>query len=390
MGIIVQKYGGSSLADPEKIKNVASHVVDTYRNGNSVVVVVSAMGKTTDELLRMAKQISPNPPKRELDMLLSVGERISIALLAMAIQELGVDAISFTGSQVGIITDTHHTQARILEVKGHRLQEALKEGKIAIVAGFQGVSTNKEITTLGRGGSDATAVAISAALNADECQIMKDVDGVFVANPKIVSSVKLTPELSYDEMLEMSELGAEVINHYAVEIARHYKVKISVGNTFSGSIGTIITDKSFETAKISGIVGNDKVFAVKIQKGNSSQIWDLQNAIEENRWKTYYSYLTDSTFWAVFDESCQTDICDFLQGKHWDHPPIVHDDVTLISVIGSGLNYNSPLVKDILNKIEIYDKEILSFQATIQKISIILKGKDKSRKVVNEIYEIVQ
>lgn len=389
MGIIVQKYGGSSLSDVDKIKQVARNVVDVYNQGHKIVVVVSAMGNMTDELLQLAHSVCKKPPKRELDMLLSVGERMSIALLAMAIHDLGVQAISFTGSQVGIITDNQHTQARILEVKALRIQEALAEGKIVIVAGFQGVSINKEITTLGRGGSDATAVALAAALNAEECQIMKDVDGVFVADPKKIPEVRLSSQLSYDEMLEMSELGAGVVNHYAVEIAKHYKVRIAVGNTFSRKIGTIITDYSFDTAKVSGIVENENVFGIKIQSDHKEDVWSFQNKIEQNRWKTYYSYLSNETFWAILDIAHLQEVKDIVQELKWNSLPLIKEDITLISIIGSGLNYNSPLLNKILKKLESWHDNILSFQATLQKISIILQGKQNSRKVVNEIYKTI-
>jgi aspartate kinase len=387
MGIIVQKYGGSSLADPEKIKSVARNVVNYYHKGHQMVIVVSAMGHTTDELLELAYSVCKNPPKRELDMLLSTGERMSIALLAMAIHDLGVEAVSFTGSQVGIITDSKHTQARILEVKALRIPEALEAGKIVIVAGFQGVSVDKEITTLGRGGSDATAVALAAALKADECQIMKDVDGVFIADPKKIQKVRLTPELSYDEMLEMAELGAEVINHYAVEIAKHYKVKISVGNTFSRSIGTIITDRSFDTAKVSGIVEKSEVIGIKLSAGNDHSIWEFQKLLEANRWKTYYSYFSENVFWAILDKAHTREIESLLKKPVNGNSPEIFKDIALISIIGSGLNYSSPLVQKILKKLESWQSSILSFQATIQKISIILKGKQNSRQVINEIYE---
>lgn len=389
MRILVQKYGGSSLADAEKIKHVARNVVEWYRQGYAMVVVVSAMGNMTDDLIHLAHSVCNNPPKREMDMLLSVGERMSIALLAMAIHDLGVEAISFTGSQVGIITDNHHTRARILEVKGLRIREALQEGKIVIVAGFQGVSINKEITTLGRGGSDATAVALAAALGAEECQIMKDVDGVFIADPKVVEKVRLSPELSYEEMLEMAELGAGVVNHYAVEIARHYKVKISVGNTFTNTIGTIITDQSFDTAKISGIVNNEDVFAVKISERKGKSIWDFQNELESNRWKIYYSVLTDSGFWAILDKAHLQEVDAVVESFHENGRPVIFEDISLLSIIGSGLNYHTPLVKTVLQTLEKYQDDILSLQATIQKISVILKGNLKGREVLHEIYQKV-
>jgi aspartate kinase len=226
MSIVVQKYGGTSVADVQKLRQVAERVIHTHRNGHQVVVVVSAMGHTTDELLAMAKQISPNPERRELDMLLSAGERISMALLSMAIRELGGDAISFTGSQSGIITNDRHVDARIIEVRPFRVQDALAQGKIAVIAGFQGVSYKKEVTTLGRGGSDTTAVAMAAALDAEYCEICSDVDGVYSADPRVVTGARRIGTLSYEETQEMAEAGAKVLNAQAVEFAKEKGIAI--------------------------------------------------------------------------------------------------------------------------------------------------------------------
>jgi aspartate kinase len=210
MAIVVQKYGGSSVSDVQKLKQVARRVMETQQSGRQVVVVVSAMGDTTDELLGMAKQVSPTPARRELDMLLSAGERISMALLSMAIRELGGDAISFTGSQSGIITNDRHVDARIIEVRPFRVQDELARGKVVVIAGFQGVSYKKEVTTLGRGGSDTTAVAMAAALDAEYCEICSDVDGVYTADPRIVPAARRIGSLSYEETQEMAEAGAKV------------------------------------------------------------------------------------------------------------------------------------------------------------------------------------
>lgn len=226
MAVIVQKYGGSSVADVDKLKYVARRVMDTRAQGHDVVVVVSAMGDTTDDLLAMAKKVSPNPDRRELDMLLSAGERISMALLSMAIRELGGDAISFTGSQSGIITNDRHVDARILEVRPFRVQDELARGKIVVIAGYQGVSYRKEVTTLGRGGSDTTAVAMAAALNADYCEICSDVDGVYSADPRVVPTARRIGALSYEETQEMAEAGAKVLNAQAVEFAKEKGIAI--------------------------------------------------------------------------------------------------------------------------------------------------------------------
>ncbi|WP_310301315.1 aspartate kinase [Nocardioides marmoribigeumensis] len=243
MGVVVQKYGGSSVADAEGVKRVAQRIVDAKRAGHDVVVVVSAMGDTTDELIDLAQQVSPMPPPRELDMLLTAGERISMALLAMAVGNLGHEARSFTGSQAGVITDSSHGKAKIIDVTPGRIQKALGEGAIAIVAGFQGVSQDtKDITTLGRGGSDTTAVALAAALRADCCEIYTDVDGVFTADPRIVPSAQRREHVSYEEMLEMAACGAKILHLRCVEYARRYDIPIHVRSSFSKLTGTWISN----------------------------------------------------------------------------------------------------------------------------------------------------
>ncbi|MDP3787006.1 MAG: aspartate kinase [Candidatus Omnitrophota bacterium] len=253
--LIVQKYGGSSVANPERIKNVAKRVVSYKKRGYGVVVVVSALGDTTDELIELASKITDDPSEREMDMLISTGEQISCALLAMAIHELRVPAISFTGAQVGIITDASHTKARILNISADRIREELKNGKVVVVAGFQGVSINKEITTLGRGGSDLTAVALAKALGAKICEIYTDVDGVYTADPRIVKDAKKLSRISYDEMLELASLGAKVMQPRSVEYGKRYGVPIHVRSSFSNVDGTIISKevKSMEKIDVSGI-----------------------------------------------------------------------------------------------------------------------------------------
>ncbi|WP_242344336.1 aspartate kinase [Anaeromyxobacter terrae] len=239
MPVVVQKYGGSSVADVEKMRKVAAKVAAARRAGKDVCVVVSAMGDTTDELLALAKQVSAAPPRRELDMLLTAGERISMALLSMALQDQGVDAISFTGSQSGIITTDAHASARIIEVRPYRVQEELARGKVVIVAGFQGVSPRKEVTTLGRGGSDTTAVALAAALGGD-CEIYSDVAGVFSADPRVVPSARRLDALSYDEMQELAQAGAKVLNAQAVEFAKEKGIAIHARSTFGGAEETVV------------------------------------------------------------------------------------------------------------------------------------------------------
>ena len=261
MGIVVQKYGGSSVADAESIKRVARRIVETKKAGNQVVVVVSAMGDTTDELIDLANEVSPLPPARELDMLLTAGERISMAVLAMAIQNLGHEARSFTGSQAGVITDAEHGKAKIIDVTPGRIQAAIDEGAIAIVAGFQGVSqTTKDITTLGRGGSDTTAVALAVALRADVCEIYSDVDGIFTADPRIEPRARKVPRISYEETLEMAAQGAKILHLRCVEYARRYDMPIHVRSSFSEKEGTwvvkaedVAQEKPMEAAIITGV-----------------------------------------------------------------------------------------------------------------------------------------
>ena len=255
MGLIVQKYGGSSVADAPKIRNVARRVLRTAKGGHGVVVVVSAMGKTTDGLIRLAHKITSTPPEREMDMLLATGEQVSIALLAMAIHAGGHKARSFTGEQAGIRTDAAHTRARIVGIDGDKVRRALDDGYIAIVAGFQGVTEEDAITTLGRGGSDLTAVALAATLGADVCEIYTDVEGVYTADPNIVPEARKLERISYDEMLEMASLGAKVLQSRSVEFAKKYSVPVHVRSTFSKNPGTLVTreDPNMEAVVVTGI-----------------------------------------------------------------------------------------------------------------------------------------
>ncbi|RJQ44698.1 MAG: aspartate kinase [Gaiellales bacterium] len=255
MATIVQKYGGTSVGDTGRIQNVARRICATHEAGNQVVAVVSAMGDSTDELLRMAHEISTSPPERELDMLLSTGERVSVALLAMAIHELGHEAISLSGSQAGIQTDTVHTKARITGIAGTRLRDTLDSGKIALVAGFQGMSPDEDVTTLGRGGSDTTAVALAAALGADVCEIYTDVDGVYTADPNIVPQARKIDIVSYGEMLEMAATGAEVLMLRSVEYSQKYSVPLHVRSSFTDKPGTLVRkeDEEMEKAVVSAV-----------------------------------------------------------------------------------------------------------------------------------------
>ena len=289
MALIVQKYGGTSVADPDRMRAVAEHVAFTKSHGNDVVVVVSAMGKTTDNLLKLANDVSGTHPGREMDMLLTTGERISMALLCMALADVGVEAMSFTGSQVGIITDTVHTKAKILEVRGDRVREALAQGKVCVVAGFQGVSTDKEITTLGRGGSDTTAVALAAALDADSCEIYTDVTGVFTADPRIVPQARKLSHVNFDEMLEMAGAGSKVLALRSVEFARNHNVPLHVRSSFTWEPGTWVTSQepSMEDPVISGVVTDTTeakvtIVAVPDRPGISAAVFEPLAAANVN------------------------------------------------------------------------------------------------------------
>jgi aspartate kinase len=265
MTLLVQKYGGTSVGSPERIRNVADRIVQTRRGGADLVVVVSAMGDATDDLIGLARQVSTRSHPREMDMLLTAGERISMALVAMAVNDRGQEAVSFTGSQSGIVTDTSHTRAKILEVKADRIKEELKRGRVVIVAGFQGVSKDREVTTLGRGGSDTTAVALAAALQASECEIYTDVDGVYTADPRIVEGARKITRLSYDEMLELASLGAKVLHNRSVEIARRFQVPIHVRSSFNWNEGSrVVRGSSMEQVVIRGITHDKDVAKVAL------------------------------------------------------------------------------------------------------------------------------
>jgi aspartate kinase len=292
VGLVVQKYGGSSVADAERIKRVAERIVDTRRAGNDVVVVVSAMGDTTDELIELAEQVVPVPSGREFDMLLTAGERISMALLAMAVNSLGYKAESFTGSQAGVLTTSSHGRARILNITPGRIENSVAEGNVAIVAGFQGVSPDtKDITTLGRGGSDTTAVALAAALNAEVCEIYTDVDGVYTADPRIVPNARRLEHVTYEEMLELAACGAKILHLRSVEYGRRYGVPIHVRSSFSTKSGTLVSgsmeDLSVEQAIISGVAHDRSeakvtVVGVPDKPGEAAKIFGELAAVEIN------------------------------------------------------------------------------------------------------------
>lgn len=280
MSIVVQKYGGSSVADVDKLGRVADKVVAARREGHDVVVVVSAMGKTTDQLLALAKQVDQNPPRRELDMLLTTGERVSMALLSMAIQKRGQDAISFTGSQSGIITNDRHFDARIIEVRPHRIEDELARGRVVIIAGYQGMSYRREITTLGRGGSDTTALALAAALGADRAEIYSDVDGVYTADPRVVADARHLPEIGYEAMQEMAEAGAKVLHAAAVEFAKRARIRIHARATFAPGRETVVHEIAPGRDAARAVVGQRGVVRVAV-RGGATALREALRFVEE-------------------------------------------------------------------------------------------------------------
>jgi aspartate kinase len=356
MGLIVQKYGGSSVADAEGLKRVANRIVATKRAGHQVVVVVSAMGDTTDELIDLANQVSPLPNGRELDMLLTAGERISMALLAMAIGNLGNEARSFTGSQAGVITTSAHGRARIIDVTPSRITEALNEGAIAIVAGFQGISQDtKDVTTLGRGGSDTTAVALAAALDADVCEIYTDVDGIFSADPRVVPAAKKLKTVTYDEMLELEASGAKVLHLRCVEYARRYDMPIHVRSSFSNNEGTwVVKDHpeggtDMEQAIIAGIA-HDKseakitVVGVPDRTGTAARIFqaiadaDINIDMIVQNVSAAATGLTDISFTLPKTEGASaTAILQRIQGEIGFQSIQYDDQIGKLSLIGAGM-----------------------------------------------------
>jgi len=355
MGLIVQKYGGSSVADAEGLKRVASRIVATKKAGHQVAVVVSAMGDTTDELIDLAEQVTPMPNGRELDMLLTAGERISMALLAMAIGNLGHEARSFTGSQAGVLTTSAHGKARIIDVKPGRIVEALNDGAIAIVAGFQGVNQDtNDVTTLGRGGSDTTAVALAAALEADVCEIYTDVDGVYTADPRIVPSARKLNSVTYEEMLELAASGAKVLHLRCVEYARRYDLPIHVRSSFSNLEGTwVVKDHpegaNMEQAIIAG-VAHDKseakitIVGVPDRTGVAARIFqtiadaDINIDMIVQNVSAAATGLTDISFTLPKSDGAEaTAILKDIQGEIGFHSLQYDDQIGKLSLVGAGM-----------------------------------------------------
>ena len=399
MGLIVQKFGGSSVADAESIKRVAARIAATKRSGQQVVVVVSAMGDTTDELIDLANQVSPMPNGRELDMLLTAGERISMALLAMAISNLGLEARSFTGSQAGIITTSTHGRARVIDVTPGRIQEALNEGAIAIVAGFQGISQDtKDITTLGRGGSDTTAVALAAALEADVCEIYTDVDGVFSADPRIVPAARKLKSVTYEEMLELAASGAKVLHLRCVEYARRFNLPIHVRSSFSNLEGTwVVKDQpeggSMEQAIISGIA-HDKseakitIVGVPDRAGVAARIFqsiadaDINIDMIVQNVSAAATGLTDISFTLPRTEGSRaTGIVQKLQGEIGFQSIQYDDQIGKLSLIGAGMRSHPGVTATFFAAMADAGVNIEMISTSEIRISIVCRQSDVERAV---------
>jgi len=399
MGLIVQKFGGSSVADAESIKRVAARIAASKRSGQQVVVVVSAMGDTTDELIDLANQVSPIPNGRELDMLLTAGERISMALLAMAISNLGLEARSFTGSQAGIITTSTHGRARVIDVTPGRIQEALKEGAIAIVAGFQGVAQDtKDITTLGRGGSDTTAVALAAALDADVCEIYTDVDGVFSADPRIVPTARKLKSVTYEEMLELAASGAKVLHLRCVEYARRFNLPIHVRSSFSNLEGTwVVKDQpeggSMEQAIISGIA-HDKseakitIVGVPDRAGVAARIFqaiadaDINIDMIVQNVSAAATGLTDISFTLPRSEGAlATSTVQKLQGEIGFQSIQYDDQIGKLSLIGAGMRSHPGVTANFFAAMASAGVNIEMISTSEIRISIVCRQSDVERAV---------
>ncbi len=393
MRITVQKFGGTSVADTERIKNVARRVSETREKGDHVVVVISALGDTTDRLVRLAHEISDSPREREMDMLLSTGEQVSVALLSMAMHGLGYEAISFTGAQVGIVTDSAHTKAKILDVKVGRILEELEKGNIVIVAGFQGISLDDQITTLGRGGSDTTAVALAAALGADVCEIYTDVEGVFTADPRLVPEARKLDRVSYEEMLEMAATGAKVLQLRSVEFARNYGVVIHVRSSFSRDEGTWISqgDERMERAIISGVTHETEeakvtVFEVPDRPGVAARLFQelaaeninvdmiIQNVSEDQ--KTDISFTVGQQ-----DVKKAAKVSERIVEELEAGGVAVDESIAKVSLVGAGMRTHPGVAADMFSALAENGINIEMISTSTIKISCVIPAEDVKKAV---------
>jgi len=380
LGTLVMKFGGTSVADPDKIKDVARRLVAARAAGNRVVAVLSAMGDSTDALVRLAYEVSPRPKPRELDMLISVGERISCALAAMAIHDLGAEAISLTGSQAGIVTDTVHGRAKIVDVRARRIHEALDQDRIVLVAGFQGVSTDLDITTLGRGGSDPTAVALAAALGAEVCEIYTDVEGVYTADPRLVPQARKLHAVSYEEMLEMAASGARVLQVRSVEVARNHHVKLHVRSTFSMEDGTWIREEDermLEKALISGVTHTRDETLYRVEGTSPAQLFAVLADAGVNV-DTIVRTGSEILFSApAEDRDAAREALDGL-GLDWS----ARDDLGKVSVIGAGMKSHPGVAAKAFETLNAAGIELEVVITSPIKIACHVRGEDVERAVV--------
>ncbi|HEY5663196.1 MAG TPA: aspartate kinase [Ilumatobacter sp.] len=386
MALIVQKYGGTSVADPDRIKAVADNISITRRHGHDVIVVVSAMGKATDNLIALAESVSTTLPGREMDMLLTTGERQTAALLTMALTDRGIEAISFTGSQVGIITDTTHRKAKIVEVKGDRVRQALGEGKVCVIAGFQGVSTDKEITTMGRGASDLTASALAQAMNADACEIYTDVTGVFSADPRIVPQARKLAKIHFDEMLEMAGAGSKVLALRSVEFARNHDVPLHVRSAFTWEQGTWVSNEEpgMEDPIISGVVtdmteAKVTVLGVPDRPGISAALFEPLAAANVNVDMIVQNTSTDGTT----DISFTMPMADMAQAEsivrrvavEIGATAVTHDDdIAKVSLVGAGMKSSPGIAAKMFRVLADEDVNIEMISTSTIRISVIIPG----------------
>ncbi|MDA8116772.1 MAG: aspartate kinase [Actinomycetota bacterium] len=402
MALIVQKFGGTSVGDVDRIKAVADHVARTVRAGNQVVVVVSAMGKTTDDLIRLSKEVSETRPGRELDMLLTSGERISMALLCMALADLGVPALSFTGSQAGIITDTDHTKAKIVEMRPNRLLEALAEGKVPVVAGFQGVSLERDVTTLGRGGSDTTAVALASALGADYCEIYTDVSGVFTADPRVVPNAHKISKISFEEMLELAASGGRVLALRSVEFARNFQVPVHVRSSFTWEPGTWVQeeDETMEQAVVSAIshdTGEVKVTITGVpdRPGVAARVFrEVANRginVDMIVQNTSTDGLTDISFTVPKDEmKAALEVMQAVAPEIGARDSYADSGIGRVSLIGAGMKSHPGVTATMFETLAKEGINIEMISTSAIRISCVVRQEDveKAVKALHEAFEL--
>ena len=391
MALIVQKYGGTSVADPERIRACADNVAITRRRGNDVIVVVSAMGKATDNLISLADSVATNQSGREMDMLLTTGERQTAALMTMALLDRGIDAVSYTGSQVGIITDTSHRKAKIIEVKGDRVRQSISEGKVCVIAGFQGVSTAKEITTMGRGASDLTASALAQAMGADACEIYTDVTGVFSADPRIVPQARKLPKIHFDEMLEMAGAGSRVLALRSVEFARNHDVPLHVRSAFTWEQGTWVTNEepSVEDPIISGVVtdmteAKVTVLGVPDRPGISAALFEpLAEAnvnVDMIVQNTSTEGTTDVSFTVPMADMAQSESLVQAVADEIGAKAVTHDnDIAKVSLVGAGMKSSPGIAAKMFRVLSDEDVNIQMISTSTIRISVIMAQGDMER-----------